>query len=216
MPAPPKGRDLDAPEKESDAEEPAAPPTSPALPMKDRVRVKTTTLSRGRSTVTTSPSEQSSLKDCSAQAQAGKYQQASDCYGNIARGGGFSAELANLEQVRVLSRVLVEPDQALRALDDYDKRFPSGALRGEASLTRLDLLASSGQNQKLIAEVDKILNSNWAPERHAELLSLKAESLVRENKCDLALSAANESERAGGPAQGIARVRQQCVDSEQR
>jgi hypothetical protein len=158
-----------------------------------------------------SPTEHSSLKDCSAQAQAGKYQKASDCYGRIARGGGFSAELANLEQVRVLSRALVEPDKALRALDDYAKRFPNGALRGEAALTRLDLLASSGQEERLIVEVDKILKSNWAPERHAELLLLKAEAFARADKCDLALSAADESERAGGPSQGIARVQQQCV-----
>lgn len=157
-----------------------------------------------------STKEIESLKDCASLAQEGSYEQASQCYGSIAKAGGSSAELANLEQVRVLSRAMSRPAEAQAALDDYAQRFPEGALRGEAALTRLDLLASTGQDQRLIVEVDEILKSKWAPERRADLLLSKAEAQARSDRCPEALRAVSQSESAGGPQNRIALVREHC------
>jgi hypothetical protein len=113
-------------------------------------------------------------KPCVELARAGAAEDAIGCYERLARGTGVTAELALFEQARLAGKVLRQPARALAALEDYRRRFPSGSLRAEVMLARIDWLLGAGDREGALGAVDEALASGLLKERRAELTRLRA------------------------------------------
>jgi hypothetical protein len=85
----------------------------------------------------------------------------------------MTAELALFEQARLEGKALRRPDRALKTLDAYRARFPSGSLRPEVMLARIDWLLRSGQRAQAGQAVEEALASGLLRERTAELERLR-------------------------------------------
>src|SRR5262249_40230203 len=111
--------------------------------------------------------------DCGALARAGNTQAALDCYGRQAEQKGLSGELALNEIARLKKDVLSDYAGALDALKTYDARFPNGSLRGEAQVSRVELLGRLGRNDEALAESARLLETPWGKERANDLYLLR-------------------------------------------
>lgn len=67
-----------------------------------------------------------------------------------------------------------EPARALRTLDDYERRFPTGTLMPEASAARIDALLALGRRGEALERLDALTMIDRLP-RAAELRVLRAE-----------------------------------------
>jgi hypothetical protein len=123
---------------------------------------------------TTSAAKLGGATACAQLARDGAAQQALDCYDDLARGEGMSAELALFEQARLEGKVLRSPERALARLDHYRQRFPQGSLRAEVMLARIDWLLSAGDSPRALAAVEEALGSGLLRERATELERIRA------------------------------------------
>lgn len=114
-----------------------------------------------------------SAKAC-AELARGDAEAAIGCYAKLATGSGVTAELAFFEQARLAGKALRQPARALALLDQYRERFPSGSLRAEATLARIEWSLTVGDKARARAEVDEALGSGLLTERRAELERLRA------------------------------------------
>jgi hypothetical protein len=110
---------------------------------------------------------------CADLARGGAAEDALACYQRLASGSGMTAELALFEQARLEGKALRRPDRALKTLDAYRLRFPSGSLRPEVMLARIDWLVRSGERLQALEAVDEALASGLLRERSAELERLR-------------------------------------------
>lgn len=117
---------------------------------------------------------QAGAKSCVELARAGAAEEAIGCYERLARGSGVTAELALFEQARLAGKVLRQPARALATLEDYRRRFPSGSLRAEVMLARIDWLLGAGDREGALGAVDEALDSGLLRERTAELTRIRA------------------------------------------
>lgn len=162
---------------------------------------------------TSSGASASSLKASATDAERcadwtgrGDYKAAVACYERKAEGNGVAAEWALLEKARLQSRALGQPAEALRALDEYDERFPSGALVREARLSRIEILISSGRPAEALKLLDDTLGRDRIPERRGELLLLRAQLRADGGRCAEALE-----DLEGALAAGIAPARARAL-----
>lgn len=123
---------------------------------------------------TTSAAKFGGATACAQLAREGAAEQALDCYDDLARGEGMSAELALFEQARLEGKVLRQPERALARLDHYRQRFPQGSLRAEVMLARIDWLLTSGDSPRALAAVEEALGSGLLRERTTELERIRA------------------------------------------
>lgn len=72
------------------------------------------------------------------------------------RSSGLRAELRALEATQSALRA-GRAEEAVRALDDYARRFPRGELALEAELLRIDLLLARGQERRAHAQARQLL-----------------------------------------------------------
>lgn len=79
-----------------------------------------------------------------------------------------------------------EPQQALRALDAYERRFPAGALAPEAAAARIDALLALGRRGQALERLDG-LQLERLP-RGAELRVLRGELRAGRGRLDEAVS----------------------------
>lgn len=114
-----------------------------------------------------------SARACAELARSGAAEQALSCYEDLAKGGGITAELALFEQARLEGKALRRPEQALRTLDSYRRRFPNGSLRAEVMLAQIDWLLRVGERAQASQLVDEALASGSLQERRAELERLR-------------------------------------------
>ena len=128
--------------------------------------------------------ESSGVLDC-ARLGTEQPEAAIRCYTARSRGSGVAAESAYLELARLHREAGHDPEAALRSVEEYEQRFPGGALKPEASLAKIDLLVQLGRN----AEARKAIRTT------EDELPSKAESL-RELALDLAV-ADDDCETAG-------------------
>lgn len=147
---------------------------------------------------------------CSDWTNRGEYAAAAECYARKAQGSGVGAEWALLEKARIHSRAQGKPEEALRALDEYERRFAAGSLAREARLSRIEILATTGRTEQALRALDDVLGRDQIPERTGELLLLRAQLRADSGNCVAALS---DLEAAG--TQGIAparasSIRQKC------
>lgn len=113
-------------------------------------------------------------KACAELARGGTVERAIDCYERLSRGNGVTAELALFEQARLAGKALRQPARALALLEQYRQRFPSGSLRGEAMLARIEWALALGDKSRARAQVEEALKSGLLRERSAELERLRA------------------------------------------
>jgi hypothetical protein len=139
-----------------------------------------------------------SLSTCADLARSGAIDDASQCYGTVAQGKGISAELASLEQARLWGRTRGDRGRAEEFLKSYFARFPEGALRHEARLMHLHLLAEQGRHEELLQELGRILESGLVPERRAELLALRTLNLAKLGRCKEAHQSLSEIQAQAG------------------
>ena len=73
----------------------------------------------------------------------------------------------------------------LRLLDDYDRRFPAGTLRGEARIARAEALIALGRRREALPWLEGIEASGTTPTR--DLRITRAELLAEAGRCPEAL-----------------------------
>ena len=83
-------------------------------------------------------------------------------------------------------RVDHNPQQALAALDEHQRRFPAGALRGEACLARLEALLASGRKADALALIASSEAGGIAITRDMRLA--RAELLAESDRCGEAMA----------------------------
>jgi len=154
-------------------------------------------------------------EDCLALARLGQARAAEDCFGERARGSGLSAEMALYEVARLRRDVLRDAPGALAALAEYRERFPRGSLRNEVDLSRVELLAESGQSREALQESAALLGTASGRERAAELHVLRG-NVYRRDLGDLPAAAReySQAERQGGSRGAEAsRLRGACLEA---
>ena len=119
-------------------------------------------------------------KACAQVARDGSAEQARDCYEELSRGSGMSAELALFEQARLEGKALRRPDRALQTLEAHRRRFPQGSLRAEVMLAQIDWLVATGDSVHALEVVDEALSSGLLRERTTELERLRATLTARD------------------------------------
>ena len=108
---------------------------------------------------------------------------------------------------RLRRDALHDPNGALAALDDYRQRFPSGSLRNEVALSRLELLSQLGRGREALRESEALLASAKGEERAAELHMLRG-NVYRSDLGDFRAAAREyEQAEARGGAQGAEATR---------
>lgn len=147
--------------------------------------------------------------DCSELTQQGNYREAIDCYGEQAQGTGVSAELALLEQARLQSRVFGDDSAALSRLEEYQSRFPRGALFREATLARIETLDALGRKREAREAIDGI--ESQVPEKAAQLSVLAGRLAAETGDCKAALEHLERARSLGVSETRLARVRAVCT-----
>jgi hypothetical protein len=168
---------------ESPRQSPAKTSAAPVAPKSaaPRASVEATTSANGSAPVdalakpTNAAAEAGrTAKACAQLARAGSAEQARDCYEELSRGSGMSAELALFEQARLEGKALRRPESALRTLEAHRRRFPQGSLRAEVMLAQIDWLVATGDAAHALQVVDEALASGLLRERTSELERLRA------------------------------------------
>jgi len=119
--------------------------------------------------------------DCSSLAST-DHQAALRCFRAAASGSGVSSEFALLEMSRLYSRALGDRQAALNVLDEYRRKYPSGALRREAALARVDHLLALGSPDAALAATLEARDS--VPDQRVRLNRVAGELLVQLGRCD--------------------------------
>lgn len=147
-----------------------ATPAAPSIP--------TSGADTATNTETTTPPSPSlparSAGDCAELARSGTAAAALDCYRELARGSGVTAELALFEQARLEGKLLRDPARALATLQEHRQRFPKGSLRAEVLLAQIEWLLAQGDEARALQAVEEALASNALRERTAELERVRA------------------------------------------
>jgi hypothetical protein len=98
-----------------------------------------------------------------------------------------------------------DPEAALRTLDRYEQRFPTGALALEASAARVDALLALGRRPQALARLEE-MPLDRVP-RGPELRTLRGELLAGRGDCDGAIADFSAVlNRAGAPASVVERA----------
>ncbi len=120
-----------------------------------------------------------SALDCSSLSRKGRFDEALSCLERASRTSGMGAELALLESARLRRHVTGDVSAALADLERYEREFPSGALRREAGLLKLEVLRQLGKKEMARESIARLLPD--VPEQRTELL-------LQQFELDLALS----------------------------
>jgi hypothetical protein len=83
----------------------------------------------------------------------------------------LGSQIALLDRARSLSQA-GQAAQALRVLDEYEQRFPKGALAQEATVARVEALFQSGRSEAAIALANRFLDGHPSSSHAARLRKL--------------------------------------------
>ncbi len=123
---------------------------------------------------------------CRELVHGGQASAAEQCYLALAQSGrGLGAEMAWYEVARLRRDVLRNPTGALAALDEYERRFPAGALAPEVETSRVDLLARVGRVEDALAASERLLSTAAGRARQCELRMMRG-NLLRDKVGDCA------------------------------
>jgi tetratricopeptide (TPR) repeat protein len=106
------------------------------------------------------------------------------CWRGQVANGGLRAEVALYKVGTIARDELHDPPQALAAFEELRRRYPDGAMRIEAELSIVGLLARTGRYDDALTESATLLETRRAGERAAELHLLRG-NVLREGLGDL-------------------------------
>jgi hypothetical protein len=126
---------------------------------------------------------------------------AAAAFAALTKGSGPHAEAALYELGRLRLRFLGQPQQALQAFGEHDRRFPQGALSLESSLSAVEARVALGQGEPALREMGSFLQRFGTSERAADVRWLRASLYQGRGDCRRALpdleALARGSSRAG-------------------
>jgi tetratricopeptide (TPR) repeat protein len=96
---------------------------------------------------------------CRRLSSEGRLEQAVACFQVVGRGTDLKSEVALYEAARLSGEGLHDPQRALALLEQYSKRFPSSALRGEVEWLRVRNLERTGQLEDALNASEELLSS---------------------------------------------------------
>jgi hypothetical protein len=96
---------------------------------------------------------------CSELADEQSFERAVDCYRGLAGGGDIRADVSLYEAARLSAGALHDPARALDFVDQYQLRFPGGAMRGEIAWLRVQSLERLGRVDDALAESEALLGT---------------------------------------------------------
>jgi hypothetical protein len=153
-------------------------------------------------------------EDCLALARDGQPHPAERCFVRRSQGAGLSAEMALYELARLRRDVLGDTEGALGALGDYRQRFPTGSLRNEVDVSRIELLARLERRQEALSASEQLLATPAGRERAAELRLLRGKVFRASGSLREAVAEYAIAERLGGSLGDEATfLRAQCLEA---
>lgn len=139
---------------------PAAPRDDPALPARSQEPRRSVELRSAPSqSAPVVPTEAANEAQCRELSAAGRSERAVECFRAVARGAGLESEVAIYEAARLSIEALREPGRALALLDEHEKRFSGGAMRGEVAWLRVRSLRDLGRLDEALARSEALLSS---------------------------------------------------------
>jgi hypothetical protein len=198
-------------EKRPTVEQPAnsliEPPRAPShVPVPETARRQSAVAATKKNDPGDSRVQTPSDTDCRDVVRSSGYEAGVRCYGNKAeQASGVGAEIAWIERARLESRALGRPNEALETLSTYERRFPTGTLATEASLTKIELLAAVGRREEALRAIGEA--APRIPERAGSLHLLGARLALETNDCSLAEQHLDAAVRARAPADRIDALR---------
>ncbi len=188
-----------APEPPPTAPEPAAPATGEPkhAPRRSRPGSKaapgpTRAPDPARAPTTQAPSP---FDEVDQLQRAGLFADAAVRLRSLSQAGGGVADEALYELARLQSRQLGQPSAAMASLKQYQRRFPSGALRPEVDLELVQVSVSRGLLDQALAASSAYLNAYPADRRTDEVRALRGAML---HSAGRHLQAASEYDAIGG------------------
>jgi hypothetical protein len=106
----------------------------------------------------TEPTEPTEAR-CRELAQKTSPQRGADCFRSLSRGSGVEAEVALYEAARLSADKLSDHARALELSEEYERRFPSGALRGEIAWLRVRSLRAAGRLDEAFSASERLLDT---------------------------------------------------------
>ena len=95
--------------------------------------------------------------ECKRLSAAGNVERAVECFQELSQGSGVEAEVALYNAARLSADQLSDPRRALRLLDEYQRRFLGGPMRGEVETLRAQSLHRIGRSQEALAVSEALL-----------------------------------------------------------
>jgi hypothetical protein len=135
---------------------------------------------------------------CREWSAAGRIERAVDCFRAVARGAGLQGEVALYEAARLTFDGLRDPNRALGLLAEYEKRFPGGAMRGEAAWLRVRAARDAGRLDEALASSEALLVSPAGRALASELHWLRGQ-IYQDNRKDCAQAASEFVSLVGEP-----------------
>lgn len=94
---------------------------------------------------------------CRELASRGNPARAVECFRSMSRGTGLEAEVALYQAARLSVEKLDDQRRALELLGEYERRYPEGALRGEADWLRVRSLRAAGHFEEALHASERLL-----------------------------------------------------------
>ncbi|HEY3500565.1 MAG TPA: tetratricopeptide repeat protein [Polyangiaceae bacterium] len=94
---------------------------------------------------------------CRELAGKGNPGRAVECFRSVSRGTGLEAEVALYQAARLSAEQLEDQRRALELLTEYERRYPEGALRGEAGWLRVRSLRATGRFEEALQASERLL-----------------------------------------------------------
>ena len=149
-------------------------------------------------------SQSSTESECRALASRQRHSEAAACFAELADAGGLEADVALVEQARLIIHHLHEPTRGLDLLDRHRTRLGQGPLRGEVAQLRVVALFALGHDQQALAESEAVIAAPWGQEAAPRMRWLRGR-IYEERLGDCASAAAEYVALLGVPgAQGDA------------
>jgi TolA-binding protein len=157
--------------------------------------------------------EDAALAKANALEASGDNASAATLLEDLSRKSGPRAEAALYELGRLRLRFLGQPAQALAAFEEHARRFPSGALALESSLSAVEARVSLGQDEPALREMDAFLGRYGQSERAADVRWLRASLLQARGDCRRALPDLRTLSGSGSRAEGALFLLATCARS---
>lgn len=136
--------------------------------------------------------------DCRRLVSAGKAERAVECFKEVSRGEGVQSEVALYEAARLTIERLQDASRGLALVDEYKRRFETGALRGEIEWLRVQALQRAGRVDEALSASEALLATPIGRNLAAELHFLRGR-MLQDQRGDCARAASEFVSLIGEP-----------------